>query len=205
MLNILVMRLLYWNSQFQIQTDDVSHLLLLNRRNQAVEPTLFAAELEKFKPYQSRLASTVQYEQAALKEITQLWKALRDLAGRGPGARKWEERERRKRETMRRFTHARDVYMEIRDGLAWVNYSCERPLRLILSLIIAKDCNSTMIYLIFVYHFVVTSDHLYRVELQNENKWWRKRRKASDSLARKLHPHWRRNHVALLHLTQRIT
>ncbi|KAH8112835.1 BRO1-domain-containing protein [Phellopilus nigrolimitatus] len=69
----------------KIQTDDVSHLLLLNRRNQAVEPTLFAAELEKFKPYQSRLAATVQYEQVALLEITQLWKGLKDLAGRGPG------------------------------------------------------------------------------------------------------------------------
>ncbi|THG94683.1 hypothetical protein EW145_g8096, partial [Phellinidium pouzarii] len=102
----------------KIQTDDVSHILLLNRRNQAVEPALFAAELEKFKPYQNRLAATVQYEQVALQEITKLWKGLKDLAGRGPGARKWEERERRKKDTMRKFTRARDVYMEIRDGLA---------------------------------------------------------------------------------------
>lgn len=113
-----VLTRLFNRSASQIQSDDVSHLLLLNRRNQAVEPALFAAELEKFKPYQSRLASTVQYEQAALQEITQLWKSLKDLAGKGPGARKWEERERRKRDTMRKFTHARDVYMEIRDGLA---------------------------------------------------------------------------------------
>lgn len=102
----------------QIQSDDVSHLLLLNRRNQAVEPALFAAELEKFKPFQNSLVSTVQYEQAVLVEITQLWKGLKDLAGRGPGARKWEEREKRKKETMRRFTRARDGYMEVRDGLA---------------------------------------------------------------------------------------
>ena len=84
---------------FQIQSDDVSHLLLLNRRNQAVEPALFAAELEKFKPFQSSLVATVQYEQSVVSEITQLWKALKDLAGRGTGARKWEEREKRKRET----------------------------------------------------------------------------------------------------------
>ncbi|KAL5514594.1 hypothetical protein ACEPAG_1910 [Sanghuangporus baumii] len=102
----------------KIQSDDVSHLLLLNRRNQAVEPALFAAELEKFKPFQNSLVSTVQYEQTVLSEITQLWKGLKDLAGRGPGARKWEEREKRKRETMRRFTRARDGYMEVRDGLA---------------------------------------------------------------------------------------
>ncbi|KAL5520897.1 BRO1 [Sanghuangporus sanghuang] len=102
----------------KIQSDDVSHLLLLNRRNQAVEPALFAAELEKFKPFQNSLVATVQYEQTVLSEITQLWKGLKDLAGRGPGARKWEEREKRKRETMRRFTRARDGYMEVRDGLA---------------------------------------------------------------------------------------
>ena len=79
---------------------------------------MFAAELEKFKPFQNNLIAAVQYEQAAVAEIVQLWKGLKDLAGRGPGARKWEEREKRKRETMRRFTRAKDGYMEIRDGLA---------------------------------------------------------------------------------------
>ncbi|TDL27807.1 BRO1-domain-containing protein [Rickenella mellea] len=102
----------------KIQTDDVSHLLLLNRRNSSVEPTLFAAELEKFKPYQSRLAATRQHEQVALQEITQFWKGLKDFAGRGPGARKWDEREKRKKDLVRRFLRARDGYNEVRDGLA---------------------------------------------------------------------------------------
>ncbi|KAF8902530.1 BRO1-like domain-containing protein [Gymnopilus junonius] len=102
----------------KIQSDDVSHLLLLNRRNSGVEPTLFAAELEKFRPYQQRLDSTVHHQEVALQELTTLWKGLRDLAGRGPGARKWDEREKRKKETVRRFSRARDGYMEVRDGLA---------------------------------------------------------------------------------------
>ncbi|KAK0194275.1 BRO1-domain-containing protein [Armillaria mellea] len=102
----------------KVQTDDVSHLLLLNRRNTGVEPTLFAAELEKFRPYQQRLEATMQHQGLALQEITTLWKGLKDLAGRGPGARKWEEREKRKKDTVRRFSRARDVYMEVRDGLA---------------------------------------------------------------------------------------
>jgi tyrosine-protein phosphatase non-receptor type 23 len=102
----------------QVQNDDVSHLLLLNRRNSGVEPTLFAAELEKFRPYQQRLAHSVHHQQITLQEIAQLWKGLKDLAGRGPGARKWEERERRKKDTVRRFSRARDGYMEVRDGLA---------------------------------------------------------------------------------------
>lgn len=86
-----------------------------------MEPTLFATELEKFRPYQQRLNQTVHHQQAALQEITQLWKALKDLAGRGEGARKWDERERRKKETVRRFSRARDGYMEVRDGLAYAS------------------------------------------------------------------------------------
>ncbi|KAI0088362.1 BRO1-like domain-containing protein [Irpex rosettiformis] len=102
----------------KVQTDDVSHLLLLNRRNTGVESTLFAGELEKFKPYQQRLAATIHHEQVIVQEVTSLWRTLRDLAGRGPGARKWEERERRKKDTIKRFSQARDAYMEVRDGLA---------------------------------------------------------------------------------------
>lgn len=102
----------------QVQTDDVSHLLLLNRRNTGVESTLFAGELEKFRPFQQRLAATIHHEQMSLKEVTTLWRSLKDLAGRGPGARKWEERERRKKDTIKRFSRARDGYMEARDGLA---------------------------------------------------------------------------------------
>lgn len=50
----------------QVQSDDLSHLLLLSRRNPGVEPTLFAAELK-------------------------------------------------------RLGKARDVYVEVRDGLAYVS------------------------------------------------------------------------------------
>lgn len=96
----------------------MSHLLLLNRRNTGVEPALFAAELEKFKPYQQRLGASVQHQQATIQELQSLWKSLKDLAGRGPGAKKWDEREKRKKETIRRFQRARDGYMEVRDGLA---------------------------------------------------------------------------------------
>jgi tyrosine-protein phosphatase non-receptor type 23 len=112
--------LLTHDDYLKVQTDDVSHLLLLNRRNTGGESTLFAGELEKFKPYQQRLASTIHHEQMTVQEASSLWRTLRDLAGRGPGARKWEERERRKKDTIKRFSQARDGYMEVRDGLAYV-------------------------------------------------------------------------------------
>jgi len=90
----------------------------LNRRNPNVEPTIFASELEKFRPYQQRLGQTIHHQQISLQEVSSMWKTLKDSAGRGEGARKWEERERRKKEAVRRFSRARDGYMEVRDGIA---------------------------------------------------------------------------------------
>lgn len=104
----------------QIQADDVSHLLLLTRRNNGVEPALFAAELEKFRPYQQRLAATVHQQEIALQEVQNLWKSLRDAGGRGAGAKRWDEREKRKKDAIRRFSKVRDGYMEVRDGLVCV-------------------------------------------------------------------------------------
>jgi hypothetical protein len=60
----------------------------------------------------------VQHQEAALQDVASLWKGLKEHAGRGPGARKWEERERKKKDVVRRFSNVRDIYMEIRDGLA---------------------------------------------------------------------------------------
>lgn len=84
-----------------------------------METALFAAELEKFRPYQQRLVSTVHHQEVALQELSTFWQGLKDLAGRGPGARKWEEREKRKKESVKRFSRSRDVYMEVRDGIAY--------------------------------------------------------------------------------------
>ncbi|KZV72508.1 hypothetical protein PENSPDRAFT_628544 [Peniophora sp. CONT] len=90
----------------KIVDDDVSHLLLLNRRNPNVESTIFAAELEKFKPYQQKLSASNISRQAAITEVTQLWRGLCDLAGRGEGARRWEEREHCKADAACRFQRA---------------------------------------------------------------------------------------------------
>jgi len=93
---------------------------LLNRRNSTVEPSLFASELEKFKPFQLRIASTIQYQQAALQEIASFWKALRDLAGKGAGARKWEEKEKRKTQLVKRFARAKEGWFEVKEGVGYV-------------------------------------------------------------------------------------
>jgi len=82
-----------------------------------VEPTLFASELEKFRPYQARLASTHNAQQATIAEIASLWKGLRDKGSKGKGAKKWEERERKVGALVKRFAIAREGYMEVSDGV----------------------------------------------------------------------------------------
>ncbi|KAH7106805.1 BRO1-domain-containing protein [Auriculariales sp. MPI-PUGE-AT-0066] len=101
----------------KVQTDDVSHLLLLNRRNAGVEPSLFATQLEKFRPLQARLAATVHYQETTLQELAVAWKGLKDIAGKAAGARKYEELEKRKLEYTRRFRRARERWTEVREGL----------------------------------------------------------------------------------------
>ena len=83
----------------------MSHILLLNRRNSGIDPRLFAAGLEKFRPYRQRLTASMHHQTVTLQEIDMLWKTLKDLAGRGPGAKKCDERE-KKKETIRRFSLA---------------------------------------------------------------------------------------------------
>ncbi|KAI0071941.1 BRO1-domain-containing protein [Panus rudis PR-1116 ss-1] len=135
----------------KVQTDDVSHLLLLtnNRRSSSApnsnstssppsqqqqqdSAALFASELEKFKPYQMRIANTIRQSLVLIEEVRALWNGLNDFArGRGGGKsgkgkkkggvmKRWEEREKRRKEVVRRFERARDGYLEVRDGLACV-------------------------------------------------------------------------------------
>ncbi|KAG1788082.1 hypothetical protein EV424DRAFT_1629725, partial [Suillus variegatus] len=78
-----------------IQADDVSHLLLLNRRKPA----------------------------SRLKEIQGLWKNLRDLAGRGPGAKKWDEREREEGHRTQVLECERWIY----GGQGWVDVCVFSP------------------------------------------------------------------------------
>ena len=98
-------------------TDDVSHLLLLNRRNSAVEPTLFANELEKFRPYQVRLDKAEQIQRVTLEEVAAEWAQLKNKGGKGAGAKKWEEREKKRLDLIKRFGRSRDAWMEVREGL----------------------------------------------------------------------------------------
>ncbi|KAG6887635.1 hypothetical protein C0995_013884 [Termitomyces sp. Mi166 len=109
----------------KIQMDDVSHLLLVNRRNTGIEPALFASELEKFKPYTLRLAALQPTQDLLLTDIRSLYASLRSLSSSSSSTntryakiiRRWDTQDRRKKELVKRFVSAKEGYVQVREGL----------------------------------------------------------------------------------------
>ncbi|EIW68406.1 hypothetical protein TREMEDRAFT_20787, partial [Tremella mesenterica DSM 1558] len=102
----------------KVQNDDVSSLLLLNRRTQDVEPQLFASELEKFRPYQGRLASAVQASRSTLQELQMLVSQVESGKGVKERQRSSRQRSKRIREWEQKIESAGETYTEIRGGVA---------------------------------------------------------------------------------------
>jgi hypothetical protein len=103
--------------RLQIQTDDVSHILLLNRRSHGVEPTLFAAELEKFSPYQDRISAALASQSGLLDEMAALIKQAENGRGVRDAQRKLGGAAQRQDDLDRRFRAAYEGYMDARSNL----------------------------------------------------------------------------------------
>ncbi len=101
----------------KVQADDVSHLLLLNRRTQGVEPTLFATELEKFRPYQSRIGSAIASQGAILGEMASLIKQVESGKGMREANRSLGDAESKQIELERNLRRGIEAYREVRGGL----------------------------------------------------------------------------------------
>lgn len=90
---------------------------MLNRRTQNVEPQLFANELEKFRPYQNRIAAAIAASGAIVQELEQDAKAIERGKGMKEKGRAGKDRERRVREWERKLGKATEGYGEVRTGL----------------------------------------------------------------------------------------
>ncbi|EPQ26261.1 uncharacterized protein PFL1_06196 [Pseudozyma flocculosa PF-1] len=102
----------------KIQTDDISHVLVLNRRAQNVEPAIFAQELEKFKAHQNRLAVSAHHQQVVLGEVTQAYKDLESLPAARRARKVWEEKQRARDGLVGRLRRAKEGHAEVRAAVA---------------------------------------------------------------------------------------
>ncbi|KAK0545770.1 bck1-like resistance to osmotic shock [Tilletia horrida] len=101
----------------RIQTDDISHLLILNKRNtpsNGQENSLFQAELEKFKPHQQRIALSIKQQTSTLAEVTESWKELTESPLGRRSRSLHDARKRARQNLVDRLRQARDGYAEVR-------------------------------------------------------------------------------------------
>ncbi|SNX81845.1 probable Vacuolar protein-sorting protein BRO1 [Melanopsichium pennsylvanicum] len=102
----------------KIQTDDISQVLVLNRRAQNVDSSIFAAELEKFKPHQNRIAVSLHHQQTLLAEINTAFKELSELPASKSARAKWDDKEKARNKLTARLKRARDSNAQVRAGVA---------------------------------------------------------------------------------------
>lgn len=60
----------------KVHKDDISSLLVLNKKVPDIEETLFKSELAKFQPYQTRFEQMNERQQELLKQLTYVWKQV---------------------------------------------------------------------------------------------------------------------------------
>lgn len=101
----------------KVQEDDISHLLVLNRKNNNIEPQIFASELEKFKPYQTKIADSVKRQQPLIQELSEHFKALME----SPEARDiqsiWDSAEMKRDTLLDSLKRAHDTYIQVKNGI----------------------------------------------------------------------------------------
>ncbi|KAG0198691.1 bck1-like resistance to osmotic shock [Mortierella sp. GBA30] len=98
------------------QQDDISNLLILNKKSSGIEPQLFAQELEKFRPHQTRITATIHHQQALMQELTTHYKELMN----GQEARSlqevWDTTERKRQALADQLQRTKGSYMTVKDG-----------------------------------------------------------------------------------------
>ncbi|KAF9169610.1 bck1-like resistance to osmotic shock [Mortierella sp. AD011] len=102
--------------KIKTQQDDISNLLILNKKSAGIEPQLFAQELEKFRPHQTRITATVHHQQAVVQELTIHYKELMN----GQEARNlqevWDTTERKRQALADQLLKTKASYVAVKDG-----------------------------------------------------------------------------------------
>ncbi|KYG46391.1 hypothetical protein M433DRAFT_142991 [Acidomyces richmondensis BFW] len=102
----------------KIRDDDISNMLILNKKalsNQ--EAALFKSELEKFRPYQTRILQAIHKQNTLLKELTRTYgDLLQDRRVRAE-QNKYEAFSRQRNAVLAKYRKAYQAYVDLRQGL----------------------------------------------------------------------------------------
>nr|CAG8582844.1 1068_t:CDS:10 [Entrophospora candida] len=101
----------------KIHQDDISHILILNKKNQNIEPQLFATELEKFSPYKNRITASIHHQQALLQELTLHYKSLMQGNEAKTLQGQWDRIEHQRKTISEKLRKSKDNYFEVKEGL----------------------------------------------------------------------------------------
>ncbi|KAG0145295.1 hypothetical protein CROQUDRAFT_45980 [Cronartium quercuum f. sp. fusiforme G11] len=102
----------------RIQADDISQLLILNRKVQNVEPALFSAELEKFRAHSGRISATLHLQTSTIQELVAQYKSLVE-GKRGKALQDvWANASKRRAQMTSRLQRAYEAHEEIRSGIS---------------------------------------------------------------------------------------
>ncbi|KAI8149328.1 BRO1-like domain-containing protein [Fennellomyces sp. T-0311] len=97
--------------------DDISQLLILNKKTVNIEQQIFTSELEKFRPHQQRITASIHHQQQVIQELTAAFKAVMDGEEAQKLQKRWDAAERQRRSVLDRFNRAQSGYFETKEGL----------------------------------------------------------------------------------------
>ncbi|KAG0374671.1 bck1-like resistance to osmotic shock [Mortierella sp. AD032] len=98
------------------QQDDISNLLILNKKSSGIEPQLFAQELEKFRPHQTRVNATIHHQQVLMQELTAHYKELMNRQEARSLQEVWDTTERKRQAMADQLVKTRESYIAVKDG-----------------------------------------------------------------------------------------
>ncbi|KAF9542775.1 bck1-like resistance to osmotic shock [Mortierella hygrophila] len=98
------------------QQDDISNLLILNKKSSGIEPQLFAQELEKFRPHQTRVTATIHHQQVLMQELTAHYKELMNRQEARSLQEVWDTTEKKRQAMSDQLVKTKGSYISVKDG-----------------------------------------------------------------------------------------
>ncbi|RKP39387.1 BRO1-like domain-containing protein, partial [Dimargaris cristalligena] len=97
--------------------DDISHILLLNRRNKELEPQIFKNELAKYPPYQEQLSQTFDHQHSLIQTLSESFRTLMELPEATRIQNAWDIVETQRDRLVQQLEDARNNYDDIKHNV----------------------------------------------------------------------------------------